>query len=151
MWLKYVGGAITLYNATTIFDDNTIVIFTNNSATNIGGALNSRNNADIVCKGNSSVIFSNNHAKRAGSALSLCGSNYTSKGNSIVVFYNNKDTTYGGAIFCYSNCNFAFKENASLNSITTVQSLVEQHILELILGSQLKEALTLGLPITKQK
>ena len=53
------------------FDDNVRVTFTNNSATNKGGAVQS-NDANIVNKGNSSVSFDNNYAKQYyGGVLSL--------------------------------------------------------------------------------
>ena len=76
------GGAIfdhILGNVT--FDDNVRVTFTNNSATDSGGAIHSDDNVKIVSKGNSSVIFDNNYAKQSFvGALSLLNSNYTTKG-----------------------------------------------------------------------
>ena len=99
------GGAIYLMSdINIIFDDNTVVTFTNNSATIAGGAVLSSHNVDIVSKGNSSVMFRNNFSKKISGAVSCNrNSSLTSKETSTIYFSNNRANVGGAAVF-YETC-----------------------------------------------
>ena len=87
--------------------------FSINTATNHGGATNSKDNCSISIKGNSTVEFSNNIAKQGGAIYSTennCTISF--EGNSTTKFSNNA-ADYGGAILLIDYSYISFEGNSA--------------------------------------
>ena len=109
------GGAVYIYYEyyefyanNFIFEENTSVMFSNNtSIIRDGGALYLYNSA-ISFKGNSSTVFSNNIASDGGAVYYrsyIDGRHISFEGNASTVFSNNVAKADGGAIYYRGNAN----------------------------------------------
>ena len=95
------GGAIySTKNSAIVSKDNSMVIFSTNSAMT-GGAVFSDKNGYIIVAGNSTVTFLNNSASSSG-ALHSHLSNISFVDNSMTTFIGNTVTQNGAAVYCFS-------------------------------------------------
>ena len=110
------GGAMSaLYNSFIVFKDNTTVTFNNNTAHESGGAV-FFNQATVVIKGNSNLTFCNNKAHHGGAVAAVyC------KGHQILMFSGNSNVTFsnneaknGGAVHAFSIHKMIFTDNSTL-------------------------------------
>ena len=99
-----------IYSSNISFEDNSIITFTENSATS-GGAIYSVDNSNILFEENSTVTFIENSATRDGGTI--YSSNISFEDNSTITFTENSATS-GGAIYSVDNSNILFKENSTV-------------------------------------
>ena len=92
------GAGYVSSHCNFIINENALVKFDNNRAIH-GGAVCIDNNITLTFEGNSTAFISNNAASEGGGAIKvLKDSNITVKENTAVNFTNNS-TQYGGALF----------------------------------------------------
>jgi len=110
------GGAISVFNNSCIsFEGDSTVTFTANNATGNGGAISSVGNCNISFNEDCTVQFTENHADIGGAIHCISHSNVLFEDNSAVTFSENNARYFGGAIFC------SYNSSISLNgdSVTT--------------------------------
>ena len=105
------GGsmAITDYSKATFTDCQ--IIFERNTAES-GGAIFS-SDSKISFEENSTIIFNNNSAKQHGGAIYLSSSTLTFKGFASMFFRNNNCNKFGGALYVNKKSKVIFEGNSS--------------------------------------
>ena len=117
-FVDHNGAAIYItHHSAATFEQNSIVTFTGNKATN--GTVYSEDSSNVTFKGTSEVTFSSNSATQYGAAIySSDNSNVTFTGNSKITFSNNVVHSYnigllfGGIIFSQGISDISFEENS---------------------------------------
>ena len=106
----FFGGALGS-NCNVTFENNCVIAFTNNEASQ-GGAIFTVSN--IAFKDDSVVKFDNNRARTLGGAL--CTVNLTFSGNTAVMFNNNEAILNGGALYS-NNANVTIKQKSTVSFV----------------------------------
>ena len=105
------GGAIFQESHSTIlFSAKSLALFTNNDATQSGGAVHSYNYSEVIIEGK--TLFINNTSQFGGALYFNSTCVFKFKGNVSVEFDGNVAISGGGAIVCYSNCSITFQQLA---------------------------------------
>ena len=103
------GGAIYGGSYSTIeLSENGSVTFSGNTASSYGGAISG---GTITLSDNGSVEFSGNTARYGGA---IGGGTIELSGNGSVTFIGNTASSYGGAIYGYSNSTITLSDNGSV-------------------------------------
>ena len=125
--LNGAGIYISDYS-TVVFDKDSDVIFTQNSANHKGGAIFLSNHSILLFEHNSIVTFTDNKATN-GTVYSEANSNVTFKGTSEVTFSSNSATQYGAAIYSSDNSHVTFTGNATVKFNSNFVSSNESNLL----------------------
>ena len=96
---QLAGTVYSEHDSSVSFEENSTVVFQNNTGYN-GGAILSHYNSIIIFEGNSAVTFNNNEAYNSGGAIFSNNGTVTIKGNSTVTFTSNIAGQNGGAMHC---------------------------------------------------
>ena len=100
------------YNCNISFAGNSTTKFSNNTATNYGGALDCSVNSHTSFEENSATLFSNN-AAGYGRAIGSIDKSYISfEGQSTTKFINNTANMNGGVVLASDQCGMIFDNNS---------------------------------------
>ena len=109
------GAAILLtHNSNITFKDRSKIFFNENRADYNGGAIALYDNCIAAVTQFSNLTFSNNFAKRYGGGQFLDGSRILFADNSSISFINNTAKDYGGAVYSKTNSSIIFAENSTV-------------------------------------
>ncbi|XP_065895382.1 uncharacterized protein [Dysidea avara] len=105
------GGAIQTVNTTLYFSGSSSVTFTNNTAMQQGGAINSFYKSVVIFQDDSNVTFTHNTAMQHGGAVYVHDNTRVSFERSTrIVFYHNMAESGGGALYSYGHCNITIRQ-----------------------------------------
>ena len=113
---EYGAGIFIGDYSTVIFDRNSNVKFTNNSADHNGAAIFLNSHSNIIFEQDSIVKFHYNKAT-SGTIYSKVNSNVTFAGNCEVTFNSNSATQYGAAVYSLDNSYVIFDQYSNVKFI----------------------------------
>ena len=112
-----IGGAVYTVNSTVKFEGNSTAIFENNLATSNGGGMYIDDHSTISFEGNSTVTFNNNVANDGG-AIYVKFYSIIKFGEYSTVIYNGNFANHdGGAVYIHNSCTISFEGNSTVTFI----------------------------------
>ncbi|XP_065904916.1 uncharacterized protein [Dysidea avara] len=109
------GGAIcTEDDSTAVFNGTSMMTFTSNRATMSGGAIYAAKNLKIVVKGNTHLNFNNNEAGENGGAIYSATNSHIVCKDNSTVQFTNNTALFGGAVHSASDSKVLFKGKSHL-------------------------------------
>ena len=117
------GGAVYAEDESTIaFEGTPIMTFTANRAIISGGAIYSVSDMSIVFKRDAHVTFNNNEAGEHGGAISSMKNSRIEYKDNSTVHFSNNTALIGGAVYSINNSNVLFKGKSCVTFISNEAS-----------------------------
>ena len=108
------GGLFVSDHASVVFNESSVVTFSQNVADSHGGAIFTIRDSIILFEQASIVQFISNTATAGGAVFSESDSKITIRGQSDVTFNSNTAVT-GGALVCYNKCTLLILQKSSVS------------------------------------
>jgi len=108
--IAHKGGAIHIGNCNALFQANSKLNFSHNSAA-FGGGMYSSSDSQIIARNNTILSFNNNTVTLDGGGIYALHSHIKFENNSFTMFYHNNAARNGGAICLARHFTVAFNSN----------------------------------------
>ena len=121
--LEHGGTVLSVSNSNIYFEDDTVIVFSNNSA-DFGSAIFSTHSSNVVFKDSSRVMFDNNKAHYCGVLMSAISSNITFTDTTKVTYVSNtvsyilsSNNIFSGGTICTFQSEIIFTEHSLVTFI----------------------------------